>query len=216
MKHIMNFLILKNRIILFLIISGIISNASCLSQTENEPLNMFPGNTLKLSNNYQKRNCYYNLKLKDSTNTDITGKTDDCDIFLTNRSALKNVSLVALKGSFLVVDKEGIKKELNVQNINKIKFSSGSGFWLGAAIGTGVSLVGWTLIGLAFGGEVSVYGITIGLIYALPSGLVGGLIGLIFDRDDELYDIAGGNPKAKLKRLRYIIDKHTPGNYWQQ
>jgi hypothetical protein len=136
-------------------------------------------------------------------------------LFLIKRSSLKNVRLVALRGNLLVVEKEGIKKEINVQDINKIKFSGSSGFWVGAGIGAGISIVGGALLGLASVGKGPPYALMYGLVYSIPTGLVGGLIGLITESDDELYDMGGGNPNAKLKRLRYIIDKKTPGNFWQ-
>jgi hypothetical protein len=141
--------------------------------------------------------------------TDIYSTTDECDIFLKNRSSYKNVNMISLSDTTLEISKMGVKRFIGVNQINKIRFSSGSGFWTGALIGSGVSTLGWLIAGLAIGhGEGLPYALLYGLVSLLPSALVGGLIGLVATPEDYLYDISGGNPNARLKRLKYIMQKH--------
>ena len=202
---------MKNRINLSLIILSIIFNSICLSQLklhENEP----PGKDfLKIQNSPDGSNRDFFLIKRDSIIKDFIGRTHDCDIYLKDRSLLKGVNITRLIDSTVTIDKEGVKKQFNVKEINKIRFPGVSGFWTGAGIGAGVSVVGWTLIGLAFGREDGIGpGLVIGLAGAIPCGLLGGLVGLIYEKEAEYYDLSSGNPKAKLKRLRYILDKETP------
>ena len=200
---------MKNRINLSLIILSIIFNSICLSQLKiKEP---FGKTSLKLQNSTGKLS-WGNMYLKlDSSNIDFIGRTNDCDIYLRDRSLLKGVNVTRLIDSTVTIDKEGVKKQFNVKEINKIRFPGVSGFWTGAGIGAGVSVVGWTLIGLAFGREEGIGpGLVIGFAGAIPCGLLGGLVGLIYEKEAEYYDLSSGNPKAKLKRLRYILDKETP------
>jgi hypothetical protein len=151
------------------------------------------------------------LNIRDSSRMFKNGPTYDCDIYLKNRSLLKEVSIVKLNDSTVVLSKNGVRRNVNIAELNKIRFSGPSGFWTGAAIAAGISIAGWTFVGLAFGeGKYTGDIFLVGLIGAIPCGLVGGLVGLLFDREDTFYDFSSGNPKAKLKRLRYIIDKHTP------
>ena len=200
---------MKNRITLSLIILSLVFNSLCLSQLKiKEP---FGQNSLKLQNSHDKLNWDFPYLKLDSSITDFIGRTNDCDIYLKDRSLLKGVNITRLIDSTVTIDKEGVKKQFNVKEINKIRFPGVSGFWTGAGIGAGVSVVGWTLIGLAFGQEEGIGpGLVIGFAGAIPCGLLGGLVGLIYEREAEYYDLSSGNPKAKLKRLRYILDKETP------
>lgn len=148
--------------------------------------------------------------LRDSSigNNDIYVKTDECDIYLKNRSLYKEVNILSLTDSTLRIDKKGVIKVIDVNQINKIKFRGASGFWSGALIGAGISTFGWLITGIAAGESALPFVLLYAGLTFLPSGLVGGLVGLMVAPEDELYDVSGGNPKAKLKRLRYIIDGH--------
>ncbi len=200
---------MKNRITLSLVILSLIFNSLCLSQLKiKEP---FGKNSLKLQNSTEKLSfSFQHLKL-DSLNTDFIGRTNECDIYLKDRSLLKGVNITRLIDSTVTIDKEGVKKQFNMKEINKIRFPGVSGFWTGAGIGAGVSVVGWTLIGLAFAREEGMgAGLVLGFAGAIPCGLLGGLVGLMYEKEGEYYDLSSGNPKARLKRLRYILDKETP------
>lgn len=202
---------MKNRINLSLIILSIIFNSICLSQLklqENRPLKK---DFLKIQNSSDRFYWNFSHTKRDSIITDFVGRTNDCDIYLKDRSLLKGVNITRLFDSTVTIDKEGVKKQFNVKEINKIRFPGVSGFWTGAGIGAGVSVVGWTLVGLAFGRADGIGPcVLFGLAGAIPCGLVGGLVGLLSEKETEYYDLSSGNPKAKLKRLRYILDKETP------
>lgn len=179
-----------------------------IAQTGKKPVNLGSSINLKLSDNSKSTRFYSGLIVNDSTITDVIGSTDECTVYLKNRSSLKDVSMIKLTGSSLFVVKKGISKKIDVQDINKIVFPGKSGFWTGAVIGTGISAVAWTLTVIAFRGEFSPNVIAGVIIYSLPGGLLGGLIGLIFSSSDVVYDISGGNPSARMKRLKYIMQKH--------
>jgi len=50
------------------------------------------------------------------------------------------------------------------------------------------------------------------LMYSLatvvPAGLIGGLVAVLTGSKDEVYNFTDANPNAKLKRLKYLIQKH--------
>jgi hypothetical protein len=177
------------------------------AQTGKNSVNLRKSIHLRLCNPENSR-FYSGLIFDDSTITDVIGSTDECTLYLKNRSSLKDVSMIKLTGSSLFVVKKGISKKIDVQDINKIVFPGKSGFWTGAIIGTAISAAAWTLLVIAFHGEFSANTVTGVIIYSLPGGLLGGLIGLIFSSNDVVYDISGGNPNARMKRLKYIMQKH--------
>ena len=114
------------------------------AQTVKNPVNLRKSIHLRLCNPENSR-FYSSLIFDDSTITDVIGSTDECTLYLKNRSSLKDVSMIKLTGSSLFVVKKGISKKIDVQDINKIVFPGKSGFWTGAIIGTGISAAAWTL-----------------------------------------------------------------------
>src|SRR5437667_3190395 len=66
--------------------------------------------------------------------------TDECDIYLTNSSLLKNVRIAGMKDSEIVIMKDSVRRVINAADIKKIVFRAGAGFWKGALIGMGISL----------------------------------------------------------------------------
>jgi hypothetical protein len=121
------------------------------------------------------------------------------------------VIICGLRDSLVKIDKEGVNRYLNIKDINKIKFHRGSGFWTGALVGSAISFTFWAFIAFsAHDKEASGWAVMFGLISIVPAGIVGGIIGIAANPANDMYDFSSGNPKAKLKRLRYIIDKHTP------
>ena len=179
------------------------------AQTGKKSANLSNSFNLRISGNTKSTRFFSGLIFEDSTITDFNGKTEECTVYLKNRSYLKDVSMIKLTGSSLFVVKKGISKKIDVQDINKIVFPGKSGFWTGAIIGTAISAAAWTLLVIAFHGEFSANTVTGVIIYSLPGGLLGGLIGLIFSSNDVVYDISGGNPNARMKRLKYIMQKHN-------
>jgi len=167
--------------------------------------------------NSQYKNSFPSLKnkliaVRDSaeSNTVIT-ETDECDIFLKDRSKLIDVPIVGLIDSSIKIEFADNYKYINVKNINKIIFRKKSDFWPGALVGAAISFTYWAFVSsAAHDNEGKGWAMLFGFLSIVPAGLVGGLIGIATTPDDYIYDFSRGNPDAKLKRLRYIIDKHTP------
>ncbi len=144
-------------------------------------------------------------------NQDIIAKPDECDIFMKDRTSRLNVYITSLIDSSLKIEEGGYYDFLNVNNINKIKFHKGTDFWAGAVVGAGISFTYFAFAAFrAHDNEGRGWSTMFALLSIVPAGLVGGLIGIATTPDDDLYDFSQGNPNAKMKRLRYIIEKHTP------
>ncbi len=201
-----------NKLILLFIIAAVTAQPLIAQYNFDKiVLKLNDKDNLLSKNKYEK---FEPADLTDSSNqsTDIIAQTDECDIFMKNRLLYKDVRIVSLLRNEIRIDKNGIRKDIDVNQINKIKFSGPSGFWTGALIGAGVSSLGLIIAGIISPGkEAFGYALIYASVSLLPAGLVGGLIGLVTAPEDELYDISGGNPKARLKRLKYLIHEHTPG-----
>ena len=131
--------------------------------------------------------------------------TGECDVYLKNRSLLKNVRMVSLSDSSLVIMKDSVRRVINAADVMKIVFTAGAGFWKGALIGMGISVGVFTAIG-ALSGYPGL-GIVYGLVTGLPVALLGGLIGAFADKD-EVYYLTKMNTRNKIKRIRYIMSLH--------
>jgi hypothetical protein len=172
---------------------------------------------LTASLNSQYKNLFPSLKnnpvsVSDSTesNTLIT-KTDECDIYLKDRTKILDVPIVGMIDSSVKIETGNNFKYINIKDINKIRFQKSSDFWTGALIGAAISFTYCGFVGAAaHDNEGKGWAFFIGLLSIVPGGLIGGLIGAASTPDDYIYDFSRGNPDAKLKRLRYIIDKLTP------
>lgn len=141
-----------------------------------------------------------------------TEKTEECQIFLKNRSMFKDVSITGYSPSSIEIEKKNIRKLININEINRMKFEGSMGFWGGAAIGAGVSMAGWFIVGIAAKDDKAMpYALMFGLASIVPAGLIGGLVAVITGSSDITYDFSNANPDAKLKRLKHIINKHK---YW--
>ncbi len=131
--------------------------------------------------------------------------TSECDIYLANRSLLKNVRMVSITDSSLVIMKDSVRRVINAGDIKKIVFFAGSGFLKGAAIGMGISLGLFGTVGGLYG-NVGI-GLLVGLLTGLPAALFTGLIGA-FAEEPDVYYFTKMNTANKIKRIRYIMDKH--------
>ncbi len=181
----------------FLLIPIILSTVSLNSQYRTSP------DFLKI--------CSINKNDTSDLNQDIIGKTDECDIFMKDRTSKYNVFITSLIDSALKIEEGGYYDFINVNNINKIKFHKGTDFWAGALVGAGISFTYFAFAAFrSHDPEQEHWNTAFALMSIIPGGLVGGLIGIITTPDDDLYDFSHSNPNAKMKRLRYIIEKHTP------
>ncbi len=200
---------MKRVVVFKIIFIMLILSSSCFPQLKTTGSSRFPESQVSFMNpdKYFQR---FSPVMFDSTRIIINGPTDECDVYLRNRSLMKEVSIIKMADSTVYFAKDGVTRNIHINEINKIRFAGPSGFWTGAAVGAGISFLGWTFIGLAFADKEHFDEIfLVGLAGGIPCGLVGGLIGLIFEKDNAFYDLSSGNPRARLKRLRYIIGKHT-------
>jgi hypothetical protein len=137
-------------------------------------------------------------------------ETSECEIYMKNRSSFKNVLITGLVDSLISIEKEGVRKKIDVFEVNKIKFKSDWTFWDGALMGAGIPLAVFIFYtSFADKHDKSYPGVLmISLGAIIPAGIIGGVIGIMTQKDD-LYDFSNANPKAKLKRMNHIIKKHT-------
>jgi len=142
---------------------------------------------------------------------DLILKTDECDIFLKDRSRRSDVSITGITDSILKIEEGTNYDFIKVKDINKIRFHAPSGFWQGALVGAAISLTYFAFTGSGeHSSEGKSWSIMLALISIVPAGLVGGLIGIGADPDDDIYDFTSYNPSAKMKRLKYLMKKHSP------
>jgi hypothetical protein len=115
-----------------------------------------------------------------------------------------------LSDSFLTGNPDMYNYHVKISDIRALTFRKGSHFWTGAAILGGAGfLFGFLVVGslndIACGANNNKpfrfdRGLLGGFICAVPTGLIGGLIGLIFPKYDT-YNIAG---MSKEQKARYI------------
>ncbi len=143
----------------------------------------------------------------DAVKIDTTGR---CDIYLQDKSVMNDVLLVIDTDSTINVIKGNRAKILSIAGIRKIVFKNiapfGKGYWIGSIIGAGVSFLTIYVLSLG-GGEVYQY-IVYSALGSIPFGIIGGLIGEIFSKDD-VYLFNKGIYPQKVKRIKTLIQKHT-------
>lgn len=135
--------------------------------------------------------------------------TDKCDLYLNDKTMMSGVMLVKDTDSTIKVIKENRTKIQNISGIRKIAFKTtapfGKGYLIGSLVGAGISFVTILLLSL---GSAEVYQyIVYSALGSIPFGVIGGLLGEIFARDD-IYLFESGNYPAKLKRIHYAMSKH--------
>ena len=140
--------------------------------------------------------------------------TDECDVYLEGRSLLKDVRLLYESDSTLIAIKKLSTRNIKYADIRKIVFKPNAPFGYGFLYGGGIGfLSGFLAFAFAEGGGHPDFsgpgvGIIAGLILAVPTGLVGGLVGLLVARDD-IYNFDKGSSSSKVKRIKYIMKKHS-------
>lgn len=161
------------------------------------------------------------IELDDIEDTELSGSeeqpvlgviqdtSDECDLYLDDKTVLNDVMIIAENDSTFRIVKDKRSKPVDVAGIRKIVFKSrtpfGTGYLIGSAIGFAVSFL--TIYILAQGsGEVYQY-IVYCSLGSIPFGIVGGVFGEIFSKDDVSIFNKGIYP-AKLKKIRFLIDKH--------
>lgn len=140
-------------------------------------------------------------------------ESEECDLLLANRIELKNVSLLIYNDSTIYAYTDNYRKDIKFSDIRKIVFKGSSGFGTGFLIGAAVGFsIGFFPLAFTradghpgFGGPA--VGAIVGLIFTLPGAIVGGLLGLAFDKDD-IYHFENGNTANKQSWIKYVIMKH--------
>lgn len=138
--------------------------------------------------------------------------TGECDIYFDDKSVYKDVKIVLDTDSTIKVIKEKRSKIIKIAGIRKIVFKPsapfGKGYLIGSAIGF---VVGFIPVAFSKGGghpDLSGpgFGLIFGLICSIPTGLIGGVIGVLSAQDD-VYLFESGIYPAKIKRIHHIVSK---------
>ncbi len=139
--------------------------------------------------------------------------TEECDIYMDNKSVLKDVKLIIDSDSTLKTVKENKTKIIGIAGIRKIVFKPSAPFWKGYLYGSLTGFViGFTPVAFSKGGGHPDFsgvgvGVIFGLVLSIPSGLIGGVIGVLAATDD-VYLFDNGIYPAKIKRIKYAMGKH--------
>jgi len=146
----------------------------------------------------------------------VTAEADttfECDIYMSDKTLLKDVKLILDSDSTLITLKQKRSKTINISGIRKIVFKQsapfGTGYFYGSVIGFALGFM--TLAFSPGGGHPDISGVgpglILGLLTSVPFGLTGGLIGSLTASDD-IYLFDEGIYPAKVKRIRYLVEKH--------
>ena len=143
---------------------------------------------------------------------DVQDTTNECDVYLNKGSLLKDVRLLSCSDSNISIIKDKKQREVPVSLVRKITFIE-PGFLKGFIIGAGIGFASGLLLGLTWP-ENSEMGnpnfgesMMLGMIFSIPTGLIGGIIGAI-TKTDQVYLLSTGYSSMKVKRINYIIEKH--------
>ncbi|GEM_PF-1945790 len=139
--------------------------------------------------------------------------TDECDLYMSDRSVMKDVLLIVDSDSTIVVVKEKRSKIVNIAGIRKIVFKASAPFGKGYLAGSVVGFfIGFIPLALSRGGGHPDFGgfgagVLLGLVCSIPTGLIGGVIGVLTAYDDT-YLFENGIYPAKIKRIHHAMNKH--------
>ncbi len=139
--------------------------------------------------------------------------TTECDVYFDNKSVLTDVKLIVDTDSTLKALRNDNSKIINIAGIRKIVFKTpapfGNGYLYGSAVGFGIGF--FSLAFASNSGEWHIGGIGPGLVFgfilSIPTGLIGGVIGVLAAADD-VYLFDSGNTLVKIKRIRFTMEKH--------
>lgn len=135
-----------------------------------------------------------------------------CDIYMDDKSSYLNVRIILHTDTTIKVVKDNRPKTVNIAGIRKMEFKPsmpfGKGYFIGSLVGVGVGLV--TALTISGGhGSIGFPGlIAFCFLTSIPAGLVGGVIGAITAKN-EMYLFEYGLSPGKIKRIDFIIRKHT-------
>jgi hypothetical protein len=139
--------------------------------------------------------------------------SEECALYLDDRTILNDVNLIRQSDSTLMAFKDPGKREVPYSQVRKITFKPSAPFGKGYLIGSAVGFfIGFVPLAFSKGGghpDISGPGVgaLVGLVLSVPCGLIGGAIGLLAAQD-EVYLFDEGAPPAKIKRINYLIEQH--------
>lgn len=164
-------------------------------------------------------NAYSNNKggflIIKNASSEITDTTYECTVVSVSKTIFAGANLCGLSDSSVTVLRGGSSTEILIKDIRSVKFK-GRGFWKGAAIGSGIGFV----LGFLAGASLSVSlsegntppvigpGTAIGALFAVPFGLIGGGLGVLFT-EDKFYNLSKLDFDEKRKKVRYLIIKYS-------
>lgn len=144
---------------------------------------------------------------------EIKNNPYDCTVVTGSRSIYEDVKLFGLNDSSVLIMKDEVSREILIKDIKSLKFK-GRGFWKGAIIGGAIGFA----LGFWLGAELSTIdhdepdylgaGTGGGLLFGIPSALIGGGLGALF-ADDIFYDLSNLDFKAKRKKLKSLIKEYS-------
>ncbi len=202
----------KQLIIAVLLISGIMTSVP--AQNKYYP---FDKHRVK-KNNYSEMLVHQNSKQLNevklpTARIKLNGDTtEECNIVFANGTLLKRVMITDSNDSTFTITKVKIDRSFSVHQLNTLTFIK-HGFWKGFFFGFAGSVVFWTVYGTLFPSSSefaqmnSRNGFFLGLILALPTGLIAGVLTETATNDD-VYKFGGVNPSARSKWLKKIVEEH--------
>lgn len=129
----------------------------------------------------------------------------ECDIYMSERVVLKNVKVILDTDSTLKIVKGSRSSIINITGIRKIVFKPVTPFGYGYLFGSAAGFISG-FVTIAAAGYIG-YGIFAGFICSIPLGLIGGVVGLVTAKD-EVHLFNDGIYAVKIKRIRYLVEKH--------
>jgi hypothetical protein len=150
-----------------------------------------------------------NLFCQVETELIVSDTTDECTVYLSDKSEYKDIRIVYIEDTNIVLVRDGMERNCSIEKLKTIKFNGKNGFLKGALY-TGGTLALATLIltGITHDNESGKgFAFMVGSMTILPGALIGGIIGMLL-QEDKYYDMTTDNIKTKIKRLRYIIKEN--------
>jgi hypothetical protein len=133
--------------------------------------------------------------------------TDACNIVLSDGTQLKDVKFLGSNDTgFTIIKNTGIS-DFPISRIHKITFEHHN-FGKGVLIGALTSFAFWGILGICAGTPESMkLGLTFGAIFAIPAGLIVGMIAE-FTSGEDIYNFSTINPLSRSQRLKKVILEH--------
>lgn len=137
--------------------------------------------------------------------------TEVCDIYMDDKSSLTDVKIIVetKNDTTIRIVKNNRTKRVNIAGIRKIEFRPtqpfGKGYFIGSIVGVGLGLA----TALTFSGYGFSLPGTLALCFltSIPAGIIGGVVGAV-TAENEKYLFSNGLTPLKIKRMRYVIEKH--------